>query len=126
MSCVQLLSAVHVILLVVTSSQVTHPGQDTSKLSLEVPPSENEDKNLLSSLGRASSRLRNVVSNFSAEPAVSDSLWMRLGCVQTVKLAQVLQPLKQAVHGCSSSFSGLYKKDERLKEAKNNCACSGA
>lgn len=121
MSCVQLLSAVHVILFVVILSQVMHPGKNTSKLSLEVLPSET-DKNLVSSLGRASGGLRSVVSNFSAEPALSDSLWMHLGCVQTVRLALVLQPLKQGVHGCSPSFSGLYKEDERLKEAKNNCA----
>lgn len=39
------------------------------------------------------------------------------------KLAQLPQPLKQSVHGCSPSFFlGLYKEDERLEEAKNNCA----
>lgn len=46
MSGAQLLSALRVILLVVILSQVMHPGEDTSKLSLEVPPSENDDKNL--------------------------------------------------------------------------------
>lgn len=104
MSCVQLLSAVRVMLLVVILSQVTHPGKDTCKLSLEVPPSENDDKNLLSSLGRASSGLRNVVSDFSAGSALSDSLWMHLGCVQTVRLAQVLQPLKTGSPWMQSQF----------------------
>lgn len=79
-------------------------------------------KKLVPALGKDSSGSRNVESASSAEPALSDRPGMRLGCVQAVKLAPILQPLRQGARGCSPSFSGLYKEDERLGEAQNNRA----
>lgn len=49
-------------------------------------------------------------------------LWMLLGCVQALSLAQILQLSNRDSVDAVPVFSGLYKENERLKEAKNNDA----
>lgn len=74
--------------------------------SWRVLPSENRDQILVPSSGRASRGLRRVISDFRADPAVSNSLRMNLGCVQAAKLAQFPQPLKTGSPWMQSQFFG--------------------
>lgn len=63
--------------------------------------------------------LRESFEKYKVHP---QCFWMLLGCVQAVNLAQILQFSKRDSVDAVPVFSGLYKEDERLKEAKNNDA----